>query len=98
MRLHVDPHRSDIHALEHVADWRGKRVLDIGSGDGRLSVRLADLGAVVHALHPDASAIQESRRSLPRRHASRVRCRVGTTGGLFFPAPSFDGVIFSWSF
>lgn len=37
--------------------WRGKRVLDIGACNGGLSIELARLGAVVHAVEPNPQAI-----------------------------------------
>ena len=44
MPLVMDPAGNEIRALKKVADWHGKRVLEIGAGDGRLTLRLAALG------------------------------------------------------
>ena len=45
MSIHVDPEGNEVRALERVAEWRRKRVLEIGCGGGRLTLRLAALGA-----------------------------------------------------
>ncbi|MGD0574641.1 MAG: class I SAM-dependent methyltransferase [Anaerolineales bacterium] len=98
MPSHIDPERNEVRALKSVAEWRDRRVLDVGCGDGRLSLRLARLGALVHGIDPDRKLILKARAALPKRLAGRVRYRVGKAGGLGFPRESFDLVIFSWSF
>jgi cyclopropane fatty-acyl-phospholipid synthase-like methyltransferase len=40
MTLRIDPEENEIQALRELTDWRGKRVLEIGCGEGRLSQRL----------------------------------------------------------
>jgi ubiquinone/menaquinone biosynthesis C-methylase UbiE len=97
MAIHVDPEGREIRALERVAEWRRKRVLEIGCGSGRLTLRLAALGASVHALDPDPKAVRLARRNLPARYAARVRYRVGDAAQLKLPDASFDIAIFSWS-
>ncbi len=97
MAIHVDPEGREVRALERVANWRRKRVLEIGCGGGRLTLRLAALGASVHALDPDPKAVRLARRSLPARYASRVRYRVGDAAQLKLPDESFDIAIFAWS-
>jgi len=96
MPLRIDPEQNEVRALQRVADWRRKRVLEVGCGDGRLTLRLARLGAVVHAIDPDAKLIRAARRNLPRRFASRIRYRVGTAEQLKHPNESFDLVVFAW--
>ncbi|MGA2820795.1 MAG: methyltransferase domain-containing protein [Anaerolineales bacterium] len=98
MPLHIDPERNEVRALKRVTNWRDKRVLDIGCGDGRLSLRLARLGALVHGIDPDRKLILKARTGLPNHLAARVRYRVGKAGGLAFRGESFDLVVFSWSF
>ncbi len=93
----VDPERREVSALERVAVWRGRRVIEIGCGDGRLTLRLAGLGARVHAMDPDPKRIRAARRSLPRRFAERVRYRVGRAERLNLPDQSFDLAVFAWS-
>src|SRR5262245_42393866 len=83
MALRVDPEKNEIRALRGVGPWRGKRVLEIGCGDGRLTLRLAGLGARVDALDPDGGLVRAARRSLPPRLTGRVRYRVG--GALHLP-------------
>ena len=97
MALHVDPEGNEIRALERVTDWRRKRVVEIGCGGGRLTLRLAALGASVHAIDPDPKAVRLARRNLPARFASRVRYRVGDATQLKLPDESFDIAIFAWS-
>jgi 2-polyprenyl-6-hydroxyphenyl methylase/3-demethylubiquinone-9 3-methyltransferase len=96
--LRIDPERNEIRALEGVAEWRGRRVLEIGCGEGRLTERLAGLGARIHAIDPDADSIRKARRRLPRRFAPRVRFAVGTADALEHYAESFDRVVYSWVF
>jgi 2-polyprenyl-3-methyl-5-hydroxy-6-metoxy-1,4-benzoquinol methylase len=97
MRIRIDPHQNEVRALKRVTDWRLKRVLEVGCGDGRLTLRLARLGALVHAIDPDEKLIRQARDSLPKRLASRIRYRVGKAEDLRLPDQSFDVVVFSWS-
>jgi ubiquinone/menaquinone biosynthesis C-methylase UbiE len=101
MTIRLDPQQNEVRALRAAAEWRGARVLEIGCGDGRLTVRLARLGAVVEAIDPDAASIRRARRQLraqlPPRLARRVRYRVGAGEHLDYPDESFDRVVFAWS-
>lgn len=97
MTLRIDPERNEIRALRQVTSWRGKRVLEVGCGDGRLTRRLAGLSAHIQAIDPEAAQIRVARRELPRRLASRVRFRTGSAVRLEQPAETFDVVVFSWS-
>ena len=97
MTLRVDPEKYGVRALEAVGDWRGKRVVEIGCGKGRLTVRLAGLGAWVEASDPNGEAIAAARESLPRRFAERVRFSVGQAERLGHRDASFDTAVFAWS-
>ena len=98
MAIRIDAEQNEIRALQAVADWRTRQVLEIGCGEGRLTERLAGLGARVHAIDPDAALIRKARRRLPRQLASRVRFAVGTADSLEHRAESFDRVVYAWVF
>ena len=97
MTLRVDPEKNEVRALESVTDWRGKRVLEIGCGDGRLSLRLASLGVVLDANDPKPEAIAKARKNLPKRYSEKVRYKVGQAERLAYRDASFDAVVFAWS-
>lgn len=97
MTLRIDPERNEVHALKRAIDWRGRDVLEIGCGDGRLTRRLAALGARVRAIDPDAALIRAARRARSPKDRSRVGFRVGGAGRLEFPTAAFDVVVLSWS-
>ena len=97
MGLRVDPERNEVTALQKVARWRGRRVLEVGCGEGRLTLRLAGLGAHVEALDADPGLIRTARRALPARYADRVRYRTGGAERLLHPNGGFDRVVFAWS-
>lgn len=97
MALLIDPAGNEIRALERAANWRGKRVLEAGCGDGRLTLRIAALGAgEIHAVDPDRELIREARRNLPKRYAGRIEYRVGQAEKLTHASNAFDIVLFSW--
>ena len=97
MTLRVDPERNEVRVLEDVLDWRGREVLEIGCGEGRLTRRLAALGARVSAIDPDPALVRAARRATTPKDRPRVRFRVGRAGRLEYPAAVFDAVVLSWS-
>lgn len=97
MTLRVDPEKYETEALRSVAEWQGKRVVEIGCGGGRLTMRLAGLGAFVEASDPKTEAIAAARASLPKRFAERVRFSVGSAERLGHRDASFDTAVFAWS-
>ena len=96
MPIRIDPERNEIRALKTVTDWRQKLVMEIGCGEGRLTRRLARLGAIVHANDPDAGLIAKAKRNVPRSFAKRIRFRVGQAEKLNHASKTFDIVVFSW--
>jgi 2-polyprenyl-6-hydroxyphenyl methylase/3-demethylubiquinone-9 3-methyltransferase len=96
MALRIDRERREVDALRRVATWRRRHVLEIGCGDGRLSVRLAGLGAVVSGIDPDPGRIRGARRRV-RRLGRRVRVRIGQAERLRQRPGSFDMVVLSWA-
>jgi len=96
MALRIDPEKNEVHALKAMTDWRNKRVIEIGCGNGRLTRRLANLGAQVEAIDPDRKLIVSAKKDVPERLADRMRFRVGSALSLKYPAQTFDIVVFSW--
>ncbi len=96
MALRIDPEKNEVHALKEMTVWRGKCVLEIGCGNGRLTRRLANLGAQVDALDPDRKLIATARTELPARYSDRVRYKVRSAEDLKYPKQTFDIVVFSW--
>ncbi len=97
MTIRMDPQQNEVRALRAAGAWRGQRVLEIGCGDGRLTLRLARLGAVVEAIDPDAESVRLARQQLPPRLARAVRYHLGEAENLKYPDESFDRVVFAWS-
>ena len=93
----LDPEGSHLAALPRLADFRGQRVLELGCGDGRLTVGIAADAANVLAFDPDADAVDKARRSLPPEFAERVAYRVAAGDAIEVEPHSFDLVVFSWS-
>jgi len=54
----LDPEGAHIAALRRLADFTGRRVLELGCGDGRLTLGIARDAASVFAFDPDADAVE----------------------------------------
>ena len=98
MPLFMDPAGDETRALRQAVNWRGKRVLEVGCGDGRLTLRLAQLGAKsILAIDPDAALVRGARKALPERYRARIRYQVGSIERLPRRKDLFDIAVLSWS-
>jgi len=93
MAIEEDPEAHETEALEQVVSFAGRRVLEIGCGDGRLTRRYADGAASVVAIDPDEEAVA----ALAAERLPNVETRAIGAERLDLPAESVDVVLFSWS-
>lgn len=100
MAIQVDPENNETRALLDLVDFAGRRVLEIGCGDGRLTWRYADRAKHVIAIDPKADAITRAKENLPdelKNHVEIYQFTFEDFSAISEPS-SFDTVIFSWSF
>jgi predicted RNA methylase len=93
----LDPEGAHLAALRRLGDFRTRRVLELGCGDGRLTLGIARDAAHVLAFDPDAEAVERARRSLPAELRERVSYRVASGNEIEIEPHSFDLTVFSWS-
>jgi 2-polyprenyl-3-methyl-5-hydroxy-6-metoxy-1,4-benzoquinol methylase len=93
----LDPEGAHLAALRRLADFRGLRILEMGCGEGRLTIGIAGDGASVLAFDPDADRVAEARASLPADVAERVSYHVASAQEIEIERGAFDLVLFSWS-
>jgi len=93
----LDPEGAHLAALRRLGDFREQRVLELGCGDGRLTLGIAAYASSVLAFDPDADAVGKARRTLPDELAERVSFKVASGTEIELTPVSFDLVVFSWS-
>jgi ubiquinone/menaquinone biosynthesis C-methylase UbiE len=97
MPIRLDPEHNEPAALfEFAGSFASQRVLEIGSGDGRLTWLYADQAARVVALDPDADDIARAIQDCPPHLRGRVEFRVGAIQE-FETSERFDLALLSWS-
>jgi len=93
----MDPAGAEIEALKGITSWRGKRVLEVGCGNGRLTLRLARFNpAKIIAFDPDPKLIRTARKNLPEKYKEKIEYSVGNAEHVKQKADQFDIVTFSW--
>jgi len=93
----LDPEGEHLAALRRLASFGGQQVLELGCGDGRLTVPIAADADFVLAFDPDGEAVERARHSLPAELAERVAYEVASGAAIEIPPTSFDIAVFSWS-
>lgn len=99
MTIRVDPENNEPRALFNLVDFNGRRVLEVGCGDGRLTWRYADNAAHVTAIEPSAEQIAIAKENLPNHLIGRVEFRAAALEDFAAKSQSsiFDLVILSYS-
>jgi 2-polyprenyl-3-methyl-5-hydroxy-6-metoxy-1,4-benzoquinol methylase len=91
-----DPDGAEAGVLSRVDDFSGRRVLEVGCGDGRLTWLYASRAESVLGIDPDEEQISLARSNTPPELADRVRFEVGEAEDLSKTAV-FDVAFLSWS-
>jgi len=76
---------------------RGKRVLDLGCGDGRLALGVAPFAKTVDGLDPDDEGIAAAKKRARDEGVRNARFAVGAAQRLPYRDGVFDVVILSWT-
>lgn len=97
MPLVIDPDGVELATIRELVDLRGLRVVDVGCGEGRLSLTCAREGADVFAFDPDEASIAAARAETPAELSRRVRFEVAHAREIELPKGEFDLALFSWS-
>jgi ubiquinone/menaquinone biosynthesis C-methylase UbiE len=90
-------------AHDELREWggpslvRGKRVLDLGCGDGRFALGVAPFATRVDGIDPDPEAIAAAKKNARNAGVRNVRFAAGAAQRLPYPDATFDVVILSWT-
>ncbi|HKW72577.1 MAG TPA: class I SAM-dependent methyltransferase [Candidatus Dormibacteraeota bacterium] len=87
----------EVRLLERHASFRGRRILEIGSGDGRLTREFAQVASSVVAIEPDPVAVKLARKLTAAEGIQNVSFRVGSAERARLGTGRFDVVLFSWA-
>jgi ubiquinone/menaquinone biosynthesis C-methylase UbiE len=91
------PDGMEVRLIERFTTLKGRRILEVGCGDGRLTFQYAPTAGEVLAIDPDRASIEDA---LDERFAlgvSNVDFRVGSIEHLPARGAPFDVALFSWS-
>lgn len=91
------PPGMEVRIIQRLATLRGRRILEIGCGDGRLTRELAPLASSVVAVEPDPTRIATARQCSADNGIRNVSFRVGSAERMRFGGGAFDIALFSWS-
>lgn len=87
----------EIRAFGGARLFRGKDVLDIGTGNGRLAFDVAPYARRILGIDPSEESVRAARERARDERRRNVEFRVGDAAALDVGRERFDVAIFSWS-
>lgn len=97
MSVSLDPEEMETRTIHTLIDFTGTDVLDVGCGDGRLTLRFAEGIHSVLGIDPSDEAIAKAKASTPAGLRSKVTFQVADVTTALLPQATFDVVVLSWS-
>ena len=93
----LDPLGAELRALFEAADFTGARVLELGSGNGRLAFRYAHACSFIVGIESQAQEASAAVWGCPDHLRARLRIVRASGVSLPFRHGMFDIAVFAWS-
>ena len=97
MARELDSQGAEPKALFEAADFLSARVLEIGSGDGRLTFRYAEAARFTVGIEPVVKEIASAVAACPSDIRRRVSFLAASAMALPFREGAFDIALLAWS-
>ncbi|MBN2116943.1 MAG: class I SAM-dependent methyltransferase [Anaerolineales bacterium] len=97
MTLQKDTERNETKYLHGFADFTGKRVLEIGCGEGRLTWQYAKSTQTTIGVDPDRDALRVAAVDRPSDQQNKVHFACANSQHLPSAKETFDIAILAWS-
>jgi ubiquinone/menaquinone biosynthesis C-methylase UbiE len=97
MSIQKDPEKHETKYLHQYVDFAGKRVLEIGCGEGRLTWQYAKDADSVIAVDLDHDSLRVAKVDRPYDVESKVHLSCAASERLPFSKEKFDIAILAWS-
>jgi ubiquinone/menaquinone biosynthesis C-methylase UbiE len=97
MSLQRDPERNEIKHLRKYVDLSHKRVLEIGSGEGRLTWQYAKWPGSLVAIDPDTDSLRVAKVDRPHDVENNIHLASADSAHLPFSKEKFDIALLAWS-
>lgn len=95
--MQKDPEGIEKKRLHQFVDFKNKRVLEIGCGEGRLTFKYAATAKQVVGFDPDHDALRIARADLPHDLHKRVHLAGANAKHIPFSKETFDIAMLAWS-
>ena len=97
MTLFKDPEGNEKKHLHRSVDFNGKRVLEIGCGEGRLTWQYASASSLTIGLDADKNALRVASIDRPTKLDNKVHFSAAKAEHLPFRKGTFDIAVLAWS-
>ncbi len=97
MTIQKDPERNETKYLHQLSDFAGKRVLEVGCGEGRLTWKYAKETSSTIGIDLDAEAVRVATLDRPFDLESKVHFARAESEYQPFSKETFDIALLAWS-
>jgi ubiquinone/menaquinone biosynthesis C-methylase UbiE len=97
MTLQRDPERNESKYLHKFADFRNRRVLEIGCGEGRMTWQYAKSTHTTVGIDPDPDALRIATVDMPSDLEDKALFACAASEYLPFSKETFDIAVLAWS-
>lgn len=97
MNFQKDPEKTESKFLHRLVNFAGKNVLEVGSGEGRLTWRYAGSARQVMGIDPDPDSLRVAYYDMPPDLRKTTTFCCASALNLPFPHERFDIALLAWS-